>query len=289
MKNVGYYNGRIGLTEEMMIPMNSRAVYFGDGVYDVALVKNRRFFALEDHLDRFYRSCELIQIDFTMSREDFAALLEGLLSRLDADIQDVLVYWQVSRGVAPRLHIFPDPPVAPDLLITMRPKIMPAPGERVKLITLPDVRFAMCHIKTINLLPNVLAHQQAQLAGCDEAVLHRQGVVTECSSSALLILQNGTLRTHPLDNHVLPSITRKHILAIGRELNIPVDETAFTVDEMMRADEVLVSSTTNLFSGTDEIDGVPVGGKAPELLDRLYNAYRQRLLTECPADSGQGV
>lgn len=283
MKDVAYYNGKIALMEDLTIPVNDRAVYFGDGVYDVTLVKNRRFFALKDHLDRFYRSCELLQIDFTMGREEFTALLHDLLARLDADIPDALVYWQVSRGTAPRLHVFPDPPVAPNLLVMIRQKIMPERGERVKLITTPDIRFELCHIKTINLLPNVLAHQQAQAAGCDEAVLCRDGVVTECSSSALLILQDGALRVHPLDNHVLPSTTRKHIIELCRELDIPVDETAFTPEEMMNADEVLLSCTTTLFRGVESIDGIPVGGKAPELFWRLWDAYRQRLADECGA------
>ncbi|MDO4541114.1 MAG: aminotransferase class IV, partial [Syntrophomonadaceae bacterium] len=206
-----------------------------------------------------------------------------MLSRLDADIPDALVYWQVSRGTALRSHVFPDPAVPPNLLITVRQKIMPAPDDRVKLITTPDLRFALCHIKTINLLPNVLAHQQAEAAGCDEAVLHRDGVVTECSSSALLLLKDGALRVRPLDDYILPSTTRKHIMETCRELDIPIVEAAFTLEEMMDADEILLSCTTTLFRGVDAIDGIPVGGKDPELFERIYGAYRRRLLTECPA------
>lgn len=279
MVNVGYYNGKIGLIDEMTIPMNDRAVYFGDGVYEAVYVNNKKMFALYDHLDRFYNSLKAISIDFTMSRIDLEKLLQSLIDKLD-DNGEAILYWQVSRGTAPRNHPFPNPSVEPNLLAYVKPRKTPDMKNKLKLITTEDIRFLMCNVKTINLLPNILAAQKAEAAGCSEAVFHRGEIVTECSHSNISILKNGVLKTAPLTKYILPGTVRKHMLDLCKTNNIPVDETSFTLSELMEADEIILTSSTALIRSASEINCQPVGGKAPDIVEMLQNQYFERIKTE---------
>lgn len=269
MKNIGYYNGKTGLIEEMTIPMNDRVVYFGDGVYDATYSVNHVIYKIEDHLDRFYRSCKKLKIPFNMSREALAKTLQDCVDKVD-DKKSLFVYWQATRGTGMRNHVFPEGEA--NLLITISPCPLRAINKKYKLITAEDTRFYHCDIKTLNLIPSVLAAQKAKEAGCDEAVFHRGEVVTECAHSNVSILKDGVFRTAPLSNLILPGTARKHLVALAKENGIPVDETAFTVDELMDADEVIVHSSGTLCNAATEIDGKPVGGKAPELLKKLQDA-----------------
>lgn len=278
MNRVGYYNGEIAPVEELKIPVLDRACYFGDGVYEATAVANKRPFAIEEHLDRFYNSCRLLEIDFPLTREELKAELAKVIAEFDAP--EGLLYWQASRGTAYRNHKFPEGNVKPNLLIMLNP-INPAPMEKtVKLITMEDTRFFHCNIKTLNLIPNVMAAQKAESMGCDECVFHRGERVTECAHSNVSIIKDGVLQTAPLDNLILPGITRKHMLELARELEIPVLEEPFTVEEMFRADEIIVSRSGALCHAAESIDGKPVGGKAPEILDKLYKAYEQKFLKD---------
>ena len=278
MNRVGYYNGEIAPVEELKIPVLDRACYFGDGVYEATAVANKRPFAIEEHLDRFYNSCRLLEIDFPLTREELKAELAKVIAEFDAP--EGLLYWQASRGTAYRNHKFPEGNVKPNLLIMLNP-INPAPMEKtVKLITMEDTRFFHCNIKTLNLIPNVMAAQKAESMGCDECVFHRGERVTECAHSNVSIIKDGVLQTAPLDNLILPGITRKHMLELARELEIPVLEEPFTVEEMFRADEIIVSRSGALCHAAESIDGKPVGGKAPEILYKLYKAYEQKFLKD---------
>ncbi len=275
MKNVGYYNGDIAPLEELKISALDRAVYFGDGVYDVAFIHNRKFVALDDHLDRFFNSCRLLKIDIDMTREEITAIFQSLIDNADTCETDFILYWQMSRGVAPRGHVFPENK-KPSLFAYITPKKIGDQTRRIKLLTQEDVRFYLCNIKTINLIPNVLASETAKQAGCDEAVLHRGNIVTEGAHTSILIIKDGKVITHPLDNLILPSITRKHILAICRENGIPVEEREFTLDELFDADEVMSASTTTVMLAANEIDGKAVGGKNPELVKRIQDLYFEK-------------
>jgi D-alanine transaminase len=282
MLEVGYYNGAIGPLSEMTVPMNDRAVYFGDGVYELALVRNGKIFGLAEHLERFYNSLMLMEIDFRMDAEELTAELFRVLAHAQQDPghTEQSLYWQVSRGPGPRKHTYPDPSVKPNLLITVSPKSMTDLRKRMKLITREDTRFMLCNIKTLNLVPNILARQAAENQGCDEVVFYRGEMVTECSASSISILKNGTFRTAPLNNYILPGVTRRLLLERCRELLIPVDETAFTLKEMMDADEVIITSTTRLCLGVDSIDQKEAGGKAPDLLTKLQDACMEYYLKE---------
>ena len=278
MKNIAYYNGTFSSIEDMKIPMTDRAVYFGDGVYDVALIANGKPFALEDHLDRFYNSCRMIEIPFHLDRAALRQIFADMVSKID-DASFAMLYWQASRGTAMRNHLYPEH-ATPNLLAYITPKPIPDVTKPIRLITVPDRRYDLCQIKTINLLANLMETERAKKAGCDEAVLVRNGLVMECSHSNLSILKDGVFRTAPLTEQVLPGIARKHLIALCGQLGIPVKEEAFTVEEMMQADEILQSSTTTFCRRACEIDGQAVGGRAPELLAKLQHAFSDKLLAE---------
>ena len=272
MKEVGYYNGTIGPLAEMTVPMGDRALYFGDGIYEATCVANRVPFALDDHLDRMYNSLRLLEIPFTMEREQVKVELQKVIDAAEETPVQFL-YWQVTRGVCPRNHPFPPADVHPSLMIYVKPHTMKSMDKPYKLISMEDIRFKLCNIKTLNLIPSVLANQRAVERGCDEAVLHRGSRVTECAHSNISILKDGVLRTAPTDELILPGITRKHLLALAREHGIPTDERPFSMVELMNADEAIVTSSSALCMRVESIDGIPVGGKDPQRLKLLQNAY----------------
>ena len=214
-KNVGYYNGTMGPLEEMTVPMGDRALYFGDGIYEATCVANRVPFALDDHLDRMYNSLRLLEIPFKMERDQVKAELQKVIDAAE-DSPIHFLYWQISRGVAMRNHPFPTD-AEPTLLIYVKPHTMKSMDKPYKLISMEDIRFKLCNIKTLNLIPSVLANQRAVEHGCDEAVLHRGSRVTECAHSNISILKDGVLQTAPTDELILPGITRKHLLALAKE------------------------------------------------------------------------
>ena len=279
MKSVGYYNGAMGPLEEMTVPMGDRALYFGDGIYEAALVANGVVFALEDHLDRMYNSLRLLEIPFAMEREQVRQeLYKVVRAAEEAPVQ--LLYWQISRGVCPRNHPFPSGEVKPSLMIYVKPHAMKPLDRPYKLISMEDIRFKLCNIKTLNLIPSVLANQRAVERGCDEAVLHRGSRVTECAHSNISMLKDGVLRTAPTDELILPGITRKHLLALARANGIPVEERPFSMVELMNADELLVTSSSALCIPVESVDGIPVGGKDPKLLKLLQDAYLEKFHRE---------
>ena len=277
-KNVGYYNGKIGPLEEMTVPMGDRALYFGDGIYEATCVANRVPFALDDHLDRMYNSLRLLEIPFKMDRATVKAELQKVIDAAE-DSPIHFLYWQISRGVAPRNHVFPKD-VEPTFMAFVKPHTMKSMDKPYKLISLEDNRFKLCNIKTLNLIPSVLANQRAMEAGCDEAVLHRGSRVTECAHSNISILKDGVLQTAPTDELILPGITRKHLLALAKEHGMEVLEKPFSMVELMNADEIMVTSSSALCMKVESIDGIPVGGKDQTRLKLLQDAYLAKFQRE---------
>ena len=273
MRDIAYYNGKIGRIDEVQAPITDRGFYFGDGVYDAAMVNNKKIFELEDHLDRFYNSLKLLRIEPPMQRDELTKTLNELVSQLDSDAPHML-YWQSTRAVAHRMHAFPKCGKA-SLMAFSEPCGLDRQDHPYKLISVEDTRFLHCNIKTLNLIPNCMAMQQAVEAGCDEVVFHRGDRVTEGAHSGLAILKDGVFCTPPADNLILPSITRKHFLTLCDKLGVPTRIAPFTVDELKNADEVMILSTGTHCVGACELDGKPLGGKDPALLDKLQKAYQQ--------------
>jgi D-alanine transaminase len=261
----------MGPLEEMMIPMNDRAMYFGDGVYDATYAANRRIFELEGHMERFFNSAKLLEMPLYMTKEEVAAELQKCVDAIDSD-GEVMVYWQITRGTGIRNHVFPTDGKPGNLMITVKETPLTNLKNKISVITMEDTRFLHCNIKTLNLIPSVIASQRAKEAGCQETIFHRGERVTECAHSNVSILKDGVFRTAPTDNLILPGITRKHLIRICEEQSIPYLEEAFTLDDLFTADEVIVSSAGTLGVGVATIDGKEVGGKDPELLLKLQKA-----------------
>lgn len=268
MKNLAYYNGKISSIEDMRVPMCDRACYFGDGVYDATYSRNHIVWQLEEHVARLYRSADKLCIGIPHTPEDLCALIRRLVTQVDDGEQ--FVYFQVTRGTALRAHAFGEMSRG-NVWVMLRPMKTKDVYKKIKLITEPDTRFFHCDIKTLNLIPSVMAAQKAENMGANEAVLHRDGRVTECAHSNVHIIKDGVFRTAPTDNLILAGIARANLIRYCGILGIPVREEAFTVDEMMEADEVIVSSVSCFCLSASHIDGKPVGGKAPELLKSLQD------------------
>ena len=275
MKNIAYYNGKTAPIEEMMVPMNERACYFGDGVYEATIALNHKPMHFDDHIDRIYNSARLIEIEIPMEKAEMKAMLQSLVDQVEGD--SLFLYWQVTRGVGMRNHPFRGVDGKASVWAWVRPNGMRNPYGAYKCITMEDTRFLHCNIKTINLLPAVIANQRAEEAGCDETIFHRGDRVTECSHSNVHIIKDGALITTPLDNLILPGIVRKHIIELCHELGIPVREEPYTVEDLMNADEVLFSSSSALTSRVCEIDGKPVGMKDEKTFAAIRDAYQALL------------
>lgn len=278
MENIAYYNGKISSIEEMMIPMNERSSYFGDGVYDAMFTIDHVPLQLDDHLRRFYRSAKKIDIDIPMPFEELRAMVLDFCRRIDSP--DAMAYVQATRGVGMRGHAYRFAGGTPSLWVWVKPDMLDPMDRSYKAITMEDTRYFHCDIKTINLLPAVMANEKAMEAGCDEAIFHRGERVTECSHSNVHILKNGTLYTAPCDELILPGITRAHILNICRQNGIPVVEEPFTLEEMMEADEIFFSSSSALTCRIGEIDGRKVGCKDEKTFAVIRDGYQSELKKE---------
>ena len=278
MENIAYYNGKISLIEDMMIPMNERSSYFGDGVYDAMFTVDHVPLQLDDHLRRFYRSAKKIEIDIPMPFEELRAMVLDFCRKIDSP--DAMAYVQATRGVGMRGHAYRFAGNTPSLWMWVKPDMLDPMDRSYKAITMEDTRYFHCDIKTINLLPAVLANEQAMKAGCDEAIFHRGDRVTECSHSNVHILKNGTLYTAPCDELILPGITRAHILNICKANGIPVVEEPFTLEDMMNADEVFFSSSSALTCRIGEIDGRKVGLKDEKTFSVIRDGYQKEIRRE---------
>lgn len=274
MNRIGYFNGTIGNYDEMMVPFSDRSIHFGDAVYDAVLLLDRKPFALELHLDRLYRNCDLMKIPFEMKRETLKAEIDRLLA--ETDMGSAMLYLQVTRGAAPRKHEYPAD-TKPNLIMFTSGITLPPKDKRATLLSMEDIRFQYCHIKTTNLLPNVFAAQKATSSGATEALMHRGDRVTEAAHSSILMVKNGTVVMPPLDELILPGITRAIIRQVCEENNIPTEVRIFTVDELKNADEIILCSTTKNVLFVYEIDGEPVGNKDTALKEKLQTLFCEKI------------
>ena len=158
MQKLGYYNGKYGELEEMTVPMNDRVCFFGDGVYDATYSRNYKIFALDEHLDRFFNSAALLKMDVPHTKKELGDILQEMVSKMDTG--ENFVYWQLTRGTGVRNHVFPE--CKANVWITLVPKDIVDTYAKIKLTTMEDTRFFHCNIKTLNLIPNVMAEQEAK-------------------------------------------------------------------------------------------------------------------------------
>jgi D-alanine transaminase len=239
-----WLNGEIIPMSDARIGVEDRGFQFADGVYEVIRLYNSRPFTLDPHLDRLEKSATGIELSVPLERGSLRTEIGKLIAK--SGVRDGMVYLQLTRGIAPRNHLFPNHP-KPTLLFYARPLPpvnVPGEGEGAKLIAVNDDRWRRCWIKSIALLPNVLAKNKAVAAGADEAIFIDSGVVTEGSSTNIFAAIGGKLVTHPVGSKVLPGITRAILLDCATAIGIEVDERGFVEEEAVRASELFITSTT---------------------------------------------
>jgi D-alanine transaminase len=284
MKALGLVDGTITDLNENVVPMEDRGHQFGDGVYEVTKVYNGRSFALKPHLDRLYRSLREIRIPATYTPDELAAFHELLIK--ESKILNGAVYLQITRGVSPRMHGFPEQ-IIPRLSMSIRPA--GAGNETLwqqgtKIILIEDERWLRCDIKSLNLLANIMGKQKAKEAGCFEAVMVRNGFITEGTSSNFFAVKDGVLWTYPAGNLILKGITRTIIMErLAKDLALHILEKPFAPNFIDGAAEAFLCGTSTEIMPVVNVNGKKVGDGLPgPLTRRLQQAYRQLIEEECP-------
>jgi D-alanine transaminase len=247
-------------------------------VYEVVRLYDGRPFTLTEHLDRLQKSAGGIEMEVPYPAGELAEHILHFLPR--TGVRDGMIYLQLTRGQAPRNHLYPET-VRPTLLFYTRPlPPVPTPGtaEGAKLMTVADERWKRCWIKSIALLPNVLAKNKAAKHGFDEAVFVENGVASECSASNLFAVLNGRLVTHPVGPKVLPGITRQVLMELAKSMRVKFDERPLGIDEVRHADELFITSTTREISWVSTIDDLTIadGACGPVTL-KMHQAYQRRV------------
>ena len=281
MKTLGYYNGKIDELDKITVPMLDRACYFGDGVYDVTFCRNYQVYKLREHVERIFQSAALLKIFPEITPDALCDLIRDLVKKLDDD--ELWVYFQFSRGTDFRNHAFPEN-ATPNLWIMLRPAKIKDTYRHLRVITRKDTRALHCNIKSLNLLPSVMATQACVDAGVDECILHRDGLVTECAHSNVSILKDGTLYTHPANELILAGTGRAHLMEACRHFDIPVIERPYTLEELCAADEVILTSASALCMRIVEVDGAAVGQKASHTLKTLQDYLLADFMAETAAE-----
>ena len=276
-----YLNGQFLPAEQAKISVLDRGFVFGDGVYEVWRVIEGKLFEHSRHERRLKRGLRSLEIH--VPDQDVDALhgvAERLLRENEMTQGEGTYYVEITRGAAPRTHAYP-PSNTPATVFAMVSRFEVPHALRdagAKAVTAPDVRWLRCDIKTVQLLPNCMAKQKAQLAGAMEAIFIRDGVVTEGTHTSVLGVKDGELRTHPLSPLILPSVTREIVIEVAREQGIPVREEAFSDKELFALDELFVSGTTTDVTPIVDVDGKRIGsGKPGPISKALYAGLQSRL------------
>jgi D-alanine transaminase len=258
-----FLNGKVIPRSRATVSIDDRGFLLGDAVYEVIRVIGGRLFEAERHLERLARS--LREVCLPAPDLDLLAVATQLLKENGLEQGEALLYLQVSRGAAQRQHAFPPAAVAPTVLMTVAPFTprRELTERGVTAITQPDLRWSRCDIKSVNLLPNVLAAQKASEAGAFEAILVRDALVTEATRSNVFAVVGGILRTHPTGPFILPGVTREVVLQLAHQAGVAIREDAVRAAELADAEEVFVTGTTSDVMPVVAIDGQPVAGRNP--------------------------
>jgi len=279
MAELAWINGEIVDLAEAKIPFLDHGYFFGYGVYEALKVYEGKPFAMEQHLDRFERSMKEINIVPDFSRSDLKSNIIKLIKQ--SQLQDAIVYFQVTRGVGPRSHSAlknPKPPLT--MFISYLPPIPSSLREKgAKVIVLKDERWAHPHIKSLNLLPNVLAKEKADKNDAYEAILVRDNnIVSEAASSNVFAVFDGEIITHPTDGKILAGISRAVVKNICIKYNFKFREDYFTVEQLKDADEIFLTNTSAEVLPVTEIDGARVAdGKPGIITNKLYELFLEEV------------
>ena len=272
-----YFNGRFAPKDDVRVSPDDRGFLFGDGAYEVIRSHGGRLFRGEEHFERMLRSLKALRIKGP-SVERLSDIATDLIQRNDLGTADAVLYIQITRGVAPRRHAFPDTQTAPTVYVSITP-FQPSRQrwERgIKIILVPDRRWTRCDIKAVTLLPNVMASQQAKEAGAAEAVFVRDGVITEGSHTNFCAVFEGQLVTHPRTHHILAGVTRGVVLELGGKLGIPYQESVIHQERLKEASELMIIGTTTEVMPVVQVDDQQVGdGKPGPVTRRLQRAFAE--------------
>jgi len=284
--SIAYLNGSFLPLEEARISPMDRGFLFADGVYEVIPYYSGKSFGLEGHLTRLQRSLREIKLSVDLSLEEWKSLIDSLV--LQNEGGDLSVYLQVTRGAySKRDHAFPEK-TTPTIFLMVSPIASPlaadvTKAEGISAITVPDIRWDRCDIKSISLLPNILLKHQAAEEGAQEAILVRDNLVTECAAANVFAVKNGTIYTPAKDEHILGGITRDIIIGLAVEHDIPLKEISMDVSFIEQADEIWISSSTREIVPVITLNGHVVGSLQPgpvwKQMASYYQANKKHIFT----------
>ena len=281
MKELTYFNGEMVESGAKVVSLDDRGYCFGDGVYEVVRVDNGRAFAFSYHQDRLYRSMREMDIPVRMPPDELQELHEIMIEQ--SEITDGYIYLQITRGVSPRHHAFERSKLEPQMYMFIKPITtdLGALQEGVKAITLPDERWARVDIKTLNLIPNILAQTKAEKKGAYTAILVRDGIVTEGATSNVFVMKDGVCYTHPANHHILKGITRQLVVTrVAPTAGITIIEREFDEVFLKDADEIFFTDTIGGIIPITTLNREPVGDGKPGKAAKVLAEQLQHLMEE---------
>ena len=281
MKELTYFNGEMVESGAKVVSLDDRGYCFGDGVYEVVRVYNGRAFAFSYHQDRLYRSMREMDIPVRMPPDELQELHEIMIEQ--SEITDCYIYLQITRGVSPRHHAFERSTLEPQMYMFIKPitKDLSVLQEGVKAITLPDERWARVDIKTLNLIPNILAQTKAEKKGAYTAILVRNGIVTEGATSNVFVMKDGVCYTHPADHHILKGITRQLVVTrVAPTAGITIIEREFDEAFLKDADEIFFTDTIGGIIPITTLNREPVGDGKPGKAAKVLAEQLEHLMEE---------
>mgnify|MGYP001563129189 FL=1 len=271
-----FLNGEFIPKNKALISVMDRGFLFGDGVYEVIPVYDHKIFRLDEHLNRLQNSLDSVQITNPYNKDKWREILLELTTHSNNVNQSL--YLQISRGAdTSRKHSYGE--LTPTVFIesnSLNPRSKTNLENGYNAITSSDFRWERCDIKATSLLANTMYSQQAKEHQVEEVILHRNNYITEGATSNIFIIKNNTLFTHPTGNHILPGITRDLVLESAKHCNLSINESAVTIDELLNADEVWISSSTREIMPITKIDKQAINnGKIGKHWSKVYDHYQQ--------------
>ncbi len=272
-----YFDGRFISKSEVRVSPDDRGFLLGDGIYEVAAAYDGKFVALDKHMERLRRSLVESRIDSSVA-DPLETVFQELLDRNGfSESGNVMVYLQVTRGVAPRTHAFPKTGCRPTVYAYAAPfsPEMSTLSAGIAAITRPDMRWSRCDIKVISLIANCMANQEAKEAGAYEAILVRDGIALEGTHTSFFAVKDGIVRTAPLSNLILPGVTRDIVIEAALRAGIDLREEPIAASDLGSMDEMFITGTTTEVVPIVKLDGKPVGSGNPgDLTMRILDLYR---------------
>lgn len=275
MKVCVYLNGQVMAQEDAKVSVMDRGFLFADAVYEVITAYNGRPFHLEEHLDRLSYSLQQTGIDCVKSHEEWRDIIADLIARVEPCTQ-LSIYIQVTRGVPDRRRYADTDGLTPTVYVKCAPAVVTQHDEGIKVITMPELRWRRCDIKSTNLLATVMMQRAAKQAGALEAIIIDDGEVIEASTSAVFIVKNGVIKTRPLSSQLLGGVTRQTVLMLAHQYQMPAKEVAITEQDLHDADEVWVTGSSKEITPVVQVDDDMIAdGKPGPIWQRMIKLYRQ--------------